>query len=321
MKINQAESKLERKVNVNGKMAFFRKWKNHYGHKKFTSDDPNEAEDWGLGKPLANNNKDFQANIENMKMQIESIEADGEHDGIMSGAGDESGSGILFATYDIKYLGCTPIETKRTEKVTSEAIKTVIANSKAGGRKNKSQKRVKLNVSQDGIEVMDHGTQETLMRFSIYKISYCSVDAAHDHAFSFVGAETDPLTEKEKLSCHVFICPKRKIAHEITLMVARCFEHAYQHWRDMVVVQQKQQQKQQQKNCDNQNELQRNGVIESRAEVHHHQQQQQHSHADNTKSNGNLLIDLAAADTDVRKFLQNTWVSFEDDNNHAVVAF
>ena len=295
-------------------MAFFRKWKTNYKHKKFTSDDVIDGEDWGLDK----NGKQLSPNATDIKLDLNEfngISADDDDD-------EDEDNKPPTCSYDIKYLGCTPIEGKRSEKTTSEAIKTVIANSKAGGRKNKSQKRVKLTVSPDGIEVCDHHTNESMMRFSIYKISYCSVDAAHDHAFSFVGSEVDALTEKERMSCHVFQCPKRKIAHEITLMVARCFENAYQHWRDAVL----QNVKRQGMSVDGpisspmavvdvRQVLKAHnggGLIESHAEVHHEAKSKQ----------DDLLIDLVSSSSDygasmrnddVRKYLQNTWVSFEDD--------
>ncbi|XP_037824450.1 low density lipoprotein receptor adapter protein 1-B-like [Lucilia sericata] len=297
-------------------MAFFRKWKTHYKHKKFTSDDAIDGEDWGLDVKTPKDAKQ----TDDLKLNFEgSLEAD-----------DEEDIKPIFQTYDIKYLGCTPIDNKRSEKVTSEAIKTVIANAKAGGRKIKTQKRVKVNISQEGIEVLDHATDDSLMRFSIYKISYCSVDASNDHAFSFVSSEPDPLSDKEKLSCHVFLCPKRKIAHEITLLVARCFENAYQNWRDTVVHQVKQVNNNNSTNNNNNNiessakfeaknilkEQNGFGFIESKAEIHYNTPDEQ-------KKVDNPLIDLAATDNDVRKYLQNTWVSFEDDHEqggHRMVA-
>ncbi|XP_013109812.1 low density lipoprotein receptor adapter protein 1-B [Stomoxys calcitrans] len=297
-------------------MAFFRKWKTHYKHKKFTSDDAIDGEDWGLGEKSLKESGSTKKNIDNMKLNLEgALEAD-----------DEEDNKPIFQSFDIKYLGCTPIENKRSEKITSEAIKTVIANAKAGGRKIKTQKRVKVNISEEGIEVLDHATDDTLMRFSIYKISYCSVDASHDHAFSFVGSEPDPLSDKEKMSCHVFLCPKRKIAHEITLLVARCFENAYQHWRDTVVHQVKNPQNggvtvttttignnnnNNGKNESNHILKEQNGfgggLIQSKADVHFTAPQKDEKKIDNP------LIDLAATDSDVRKYLQNTWVSFEDE--------
>lgn len=282
---------------------------------EFTSDDAIDGEDWGLGdKVIKESAGNAKKDTDDVKLNFEGgLEAD-----------DEEDDKPIFQSFDIKYLGCTPIENKRSEKATSEAIKTVIANAKAGGRKIKTQKRVKVNISDEGIEILDHATDESLMRFSIYKISYCSVDAAHDHAFSFVGSEPDPLSDKEKMSCHVFLCPKRKIAHEITLLVARCFENAYQNWRDTVVHQVKNPKNggvtvttttignnNNNTNKSDSNHILKeqngNGLIQSKADVHHYNSPPEEKKIDNP------LIDLAATDNDVRKYLQNTWVSFEDE--------
>lgn len=284
-----------------------------------------DAEICGIGEQFLKNVED----MENLQLHMDGLDGtDGDQGGI---DGDDN---CIFQTYEIKYLGCTSIETKRTEKITSEAIKTVISNAKAGGRKIKSQKRVKLIVSNSGIEVLDSATSDTLMRFTIYKISYCSVDASHDHAFSFVGSEPDPLSDKEKLSCHVFLCPKRKIAHEITLLVARCFENAYQNWRDTVMHQVKAQDPILLQNNNDKilqfrngvftgvanNNLGNSAIIESKAEVHYTQQQSQsntqpqlQARPIEQRKSDNPLIDLAANDQDVRKYLKNTWVSFDDD--------
>lgn len=257
-----------------------------------------------------------------MKLNLNELNDKLHDDNAADDDDDDADNKPPTSTYDIKYLGCTPIENKRSEKITSEAIKTVIANSKAGGRKAKNLKRVKLTVSPDGIDVCEHETLDTLMRYSIYKISYCSVDAAHDHMFSFVGSEVDPIKEEEeRMSCYVFQCPKRKIAHEITLMVARCFENAYQHWRDAVVLNAKRQGinvdgKDVRKVLKEQNGGSASGLIESHVEVH--QQQQQQSKPNNVNKPEDLLIDLVTVGkTDVREYLRNTWVSFEDDTREA----
>lgn len=90
-------------------------------------------------------------------------------------------------------------------------------------------------VSPKGIEMFDAASGATLMQVSIYKISYCSADAAHSDVFAFVGTDDfgegiDPLDEQ--LVCYAFLCPKRKIAQKVTLTVAHCFEQAYQIWQE-----------------------------------------------------------------------------------------
>lgn len=146
--------------------------------------------------------------------------------------------------------------------------------------------------------MLDSVTSETLMRVSIYKISYCSADAAHSNVFAFVGSEdAEPRkADEESLVCFAFLCPKRKITHKVTLTVARSFDAAYRLWQES-----DQRKKynfgQNQKNTDSTDE----------------------EHTDNDEIRS-VLIDFnseIAAEIcgkDHRNLLQNTWVSFEDSD-------
>lgn len=161
--------------------------------------------------------------------------------------------------------------------------------------------RVNICISPKGIEMFDHVTGETLMQVSIYKISYCSADAAHSDVFAFVGSEEDSVCKSdEQLVCYAFLCQKRKIAQKVTLTVARSFEQAYQIWRDAA--------------------QRKKFLLERR----HRENIQQSSSDDaplgrtNDTSIRSLLIDFSSEITaeicgkDHRDLLQNTWVSFED---------
>lgn len=94
--------------------------------------------------------------------------------------------------------------------------------------------RVTLCVSPKGIEMFDALTGDTMLQVSIYKISYCSADAAHSDVFAFVGTECGPDIDPldEQLTCYAFLCGKRKIAQKVTLTVAHSFKQAYQIWQD-----------------------------------------------------------------------------------------
>lgn len=153
--------------------------------------------------------------------------------------------------YNLKYLGSAPLvnkieETKKvkfskkTNLATTSAIKKVIASSK-------SQKKltdVTISISPKGIDVFNATTEESILEIPIYKISYCSVDAAHDTIFSFVSTtaekednfeinqfgspdstvgqlETSSSFDDNELVLHAFQCTKRKVAHTVTLSVAR----------------------------------------------------------------------------------------------------
>lgn len=93
-------------------------------------------------------------------------------------------------TYDLKYLGSTvlvkPIEetkskiqkftSKKSSLATTSAIKKIIAASKS----QKKHPEVTVSISPKGIEGVNIATDEPIIKIPIYKISYCSVDAAHD---------------------------------------------------------------------------------------------------------------------------------------------
>ncbi|XP_053596537.1 low density lipoprotein receptor adapter protein 1-B isoform X2 [Microplitis demolitor] len=126
------------------------------------------------------------------------------------------------ATFTLKYLGSTLVETPSSEEATAEAIKTVITMAKASGKK---LQRVALAVSLRGIRMTDLATEEDQLQVSIYRISYCSADATHDHVFAFIATNLN-----ETMECHAFLCPKRKMAQTVTLTVAQAFNTAYEAW-------------------------------------------------------------------------------------------
>lgn len=170
----------------------------------------------------------------------------------------------------------------------------------------KKLQRVNICVSPKGIEMFDFATNETLMQVSIYKISYCSADAAHNNVFAFVGSDDITSTKvDEQLVCYVFLCQKRKIAQKVTLTVAQSFEQAYQIWRD--ATERKQFQLERQRYHINQR-------VANCEEESGSTRRSTHSSNDIRS----LLIDFSSEITaeicskDHRDLLQNTWVSFED---------
>lgn len=159
--------------------------------------------------------------------------------------------------FNLKYLGNTPmtpstqieekankklkLNSKKSQLITTSAIKKIISASK-------SQKKladVAIAISPKGIETFDAVTDEPILQVPIYKISYCSIDAAHDTIFAFVSSpndnetktfdsqqfgspespvgqlESSSLEDEEGLVLHAFQCQKRKVAHNVTMTVAR----------------------------------------------------------------------------------------------------
>lgn len=158
--------------------------------------------------------------------------------------------------FTLKYLGntlMTPAKaednkklkfSKKSQLVTTSAIKKVISNSKS----QKKLPEVTLAISPKGIETFDNATDEPLLKIPIYKISFCSIDASHDTIFSFVSSlstdesksfetknsqhfgspdspsgqlESSTLDDDESLLLHAFQCQKKKVAHNVTMTVAR----------------------------------------------------------------------------------------------------
>lgn len=244
-----------------------------------------------------------------------------------------------IVTYDLKYLGSTILtksndETKTKMKFTSKksslattsAIKKIITASK----NQKKLSDVTISISPKGIEAYDIASDERIIQIAIYKISYCSVDAAHDTIFSFVSSSADGIEEENNfqnnqfgspdsptgqlestsideegdLVLHAFQCNKRKLAHKVTMSVARAFERAFQIYQNEQLLKEIQDKKS--TNKENIHEAEKNAV--------------------NIKNliagNGGdekCLIDLEDAPQlnhlyskeSNREYLQTTWVSFD----------
>lgn len=277
-------------------MAFFKSiWKNNSKHKKLCEE-----------LALANNIRDFSDNHEDLE--------DGFEDAI---------------TYSVKYLGNTTIPTPRSESSTADAVKRIITSAKG----NKKLQRVTLSISPKGIEMLDLGTGETLLQVSIYNISYCSADAAHDHVFAFVGTtssnpeaevkemcfrkDTEEVEFEGPLVCYAFLCQKRKMAQTVTLTVARSFERAYQIWQNKQFHAERKRKELEKLNASNRAESASGSGGSKRTE---NGQLKTKGTVDESDSRS-LLIDFNSELTaeicskDHRDFLQNTWVSFDDDHS------
>lgn len=268
-------------------MAFFKNiWKNNSKHKKLCEE-----------LALANNIRDFSDNHEEL----------------------EDGFGEAI-TYSVKYLGDTSIPTPRAENSTADAVKKIISAAKG----NKKLQRVTLSISPKGIEMLDLTTGETLLQVSIYNISYCSADAAHDHVFAFVGTVTNPEAEVKEmcfrkdaeevdgpLICYAFLCQKRKMAQTVTLTVARSFERAYQIWQSKQFNAERKRKELAKLNSTNRAESSNSGSSSTNG---------------GQRDEISLLIDFNSDLTaeicskDHRELLQNTWVSFEDDQSQEFFA-
>merc|ERR1712083_378353 len=90
---------------------------------------------------------------------------------------------------------------------------------------NKKLPQVSLNISLRGIKMVDTVTSDLHLDFSIYRISYCSVDPTLQHIFTFIATNQNLTME-----CHAFLCHKKKIAQSATLTIAQAFNLAFEEW-------------------------------------------------------------------------------------------
>ncbi|XP_058804961.1 low density lipoprotein receptor adapter protein 1-like isoform X2 [Phymastichus coffea] len=140
-----------------------------------------------------------------------------------SRTGPEDAEAAPETSFTLKYLGSTMVESPNSEEETAEAIKTIMTVAKASGKK---AARVSLAVSLRGIRMTDLTTEEEQLRISIYRISYCSADAAYPQVFAFIATNLN-----ETMECHAYECAKRKAAHSVCLTVAQAFNAAYELWQ------------------------------------------------------------------------------------------
>ncbi|XP_064587537.1 low density lipoprotein receptor adapter protein 1 isoform X1 [Zonotrichia leucophrys gambelii] len=129
--------------------------------------------------------------------------------------------GMLFS---LKYLGMTLVEQPKGEELSAAAVKRIVATAKASGKK---LQKVTLKVSPRGIVLRDGRSSELIENISIYRISYCTADRAHDKVFAYIAQSQ----HSESLECHAFLCPKRKMAQAVTLTVAQAFRLAFEFWQ------------------------------------------------------------------------------------------
>lgn len=166
---------------------------------------------------------------------------------------------------------------------------------------NKKLMRVNLSVCPKGIEVLDSVSGETLHGIPITRISYCSADGAHSKVFAFVSSGVDQPADNnnasavDELTCYAFLCGKRKMAHNLTITVAKNFERAFNVWKKFDQTKTK---------TECRDEAKRYAQIGG-SDAH------RRDHNDNNGCD-NVLIDFDS-DGAQRHLLHTAWVSFDDD--------
>lgn len=129
----------------------------------------------------------------------------------------------------VRYAGAVPVERAASAPATALAVRSALHTVK--NRKN--LKRVSLDISPKGIVVTDSETQDNVLSVSIYRISYCSADAANARVFAVVEGKlgTSSNGVGDSHVAHVFVCSRRKQARALALALAHAFNDAYQAWQ------------------------------------------------------------------------------------------
>ncbi|XP_026735890.1 LOW QUALITY PROTEIN: low density lipoprotein receptor adapter protein 1-like [Trichoplusia ni] len=132
---------------------------------------------------------------------------------------------------DVRYAGAAPVERAASAPATALAVRSALHSAKL---MNKKLQRVNLDISAKGIIVTDADTQENVISVSIYRISYCSADAANARVFAVVegrrrggGGGGAP----DAHVVHAFLCTRRRHARALALALAHAFNDAYQAWQ------------------------------------------------------------------------------------------
>ncbi|XP_047992934.1 low density lipoprotein receptor adapter protein 1-like isoform X2 [Leguminivora glycinivorella] len=127
------------------------------------------------------------------------------------------------ASVDVRYAGMVPVERAASAPATAIAVRSALHSAKT---LNKKLQRVSLDISAKGIVVTDADTHDNVLSISIYRISYCSADAANARVFAVVeGRGCEHVA-------HVFTCPRSRHARALALALAHAFNDAYQAWQN-----------------------------------------------------------------------------------------
>ncbi|XP_041982002.1 uncharacterized protein LOC121735292 [Aricia agestis] len=132
----------------------------------------------------------------------------------------------VAADCDVRYAGAAPVERASSAPATATAVRSALHTAKTLNRK---LQKVNLDISAKGVLVSDAETNDNVLSVSIYRISYCSADAANARVFAVVEGKT--VGNEECHVVHVFVCERRKQARALALSLAHAFNDAYQAWQ------------------------------------------------------------------------------------------
>ncbi|KAG1682320.1 Protein numb [Nymphon striatum] len=118
--------------------------------------------------------------------------------------------------FHVKYLGCVEVYESRGMQVCEEALKVL---------RNSRRKPIKgvLNVTGDGLRVIDDDTKGLIVDQTIEKVSFCAPDRNHDRGFSYICRDGTT----RRWMCHGFLATKEvgeRLSHAVGCAFAVCLE-------------------------------------------------------------------------------------------------
>ncbi|VDN20931.1 unnamed protein product [Gongylonema pulchrum] len=128
--------------------------------------------------------------------------------------------------YSVKMLGFTEVTEPKGTHVIRDAIHAIRfqlqVNRGITGHSGSKLKKVDLQISVDGLTIIDSKTKMILFKYPLHRISFCADDKQDKRVFSFIAkAESS-----SRHDCFVFL--SEKLAEQITLAVGEAFDLAYQ---------------------------------------------------------------------------------------------
>ncbi|XP_077286079.1 NUMB endocytic adaptor protein isoform X2 [Arctopsyche grandis] len=140
---------------------------------------------------------------------------------------DESSVRAATCAFPVKYLGCVEVFESRGMQVCEEALK-VLRNSR------RRAVRAILNVSGDGLRVVEEDTKGLIVDQTIEKVSFCAPDRNHERGFSYICRDGTT----RRWMCHGFLAcrePGERLSHAVGCAFAACLERKQRRDKDTII--------------------------------------------------------------------------------------
>ncbi|XP_050422239.1 low density lipoprotein receptor adapter protein 1-like [Adelges cooleyi] len=201
-----------------------------------------------------------------------------------------------MTTYDVKYLGNTPVAC--VADAVAESVKTILVMAKASKRK---PQNVTVSLNTQGIKVTDTSDEKNiLLDTPIERVSHCFTDPTQSNVLAFVvTANGQTMSE-----CHAFLCAKRKMAQSMSVTVSQTISSVPEVWKEYA------------------NKSQKPEVVQAKlpeAPPAERRIQDESTTTAPQEVKEVSLIDLSGEPLPRQQYDTSSWVCFEDDKTSATM--